>query len=87
MRNVVPRQGTETFILNEHFTCSLIEKCSSPTGDGNEFPPTLKLLPIVIEKCSSPTGDGNCKLFDDTLCYLIEKCSSPTGDGNTKKWK
>ena len=36
----------------------MIEKCSSPTGDGN--------LPFfnnegiqMIEKCSSPTGDGN----------------------------
>ena len=35
LRNVVPRQGTETcnaFIVSLD---SFIEKCSSPTGDGN----------------------------------------------------
>ena len=36
LRNVVPRQGTETF--RKVFTIVMyfvIEKCSSPTGDGN----------------------------------------------------
>ena len=39
LRNVVPRQGTET--LNSSSTVkllSIIEKCSSPTGDGNQPP-------------------------------------------------
>ena len=36
-----------------------IEKCSSPTGDGNHFIPSLSPGSASIEKCSSPTGDGN----------------------------
>ena len=60
-----------------------IEKCSSPTGDGNKNP-DLVIFITIIEKCSSPTGDGNqpyeiCALF----LMRIEKCSSPTGDGNS----
>ena len=39
LRNVVPRQGTETL----RFFCDsfriIIEKCSSPTGDGNNVEP------------------------------------------------
>ena len=35
LRNVVPRQGTETrWIFYSEFLFG-IEKCSSPTGDGN----------------------------------------------------
>ena len=60
-----------------------IEKCSSPTGDGNAEEKPID-IEAMIEKCSSPTGDGNHDLF---LCIIdrkqvIEKCSSPTGDGN-----
>ena len=59
-----------------------IEKCSSPTGDGNKIFVSM-LIVYTIEKCSSPTGDGNFCIF--IVIYsilLIEKCSSPTGDGN-----
>ena len=35
-----------------------IEKCSSPTGDGNHRYDIIE-AEIKIEKCSSPTGDGN----------------------------
>ena len=37
LRNVVPRQGTEIITI-EIIGCWIwvIEKCSSPTGDGNE---------------------------------------------------
>ena len=36
LRNVVPRQGTETLNPVASFRSPLfIEKCSSPTGDGN----------------------------------------------------
>ena len=62
-----------------------IEKCSSPTGDGN-FTADLGDKVIPIEKCSSPTGDGNwilLKFVPVTICFTIEKCSSPTGDGNS----
>ena len=59
-----------------------IEKCSSPTGDGNIFY-FIRYNAFNIEKCSSPTGDGN--MIPPFLCICgtsIEKCSSPTGDGN-----
>ena len=58
-----------------------IEKCSSPTGDGNELV-ALEYLGLAIEKCSSPTGDGNELVALEYLGLAIEKCSSPTGDGN-----
>ena len=35
LRNVVPRQGTETYIQFPTASETIIEKCSSPTGDGN----------------------------------------------------
>ena len=63
-----------------------IEKCSSPTGDGNKKRINIRQERIKIEKCSSPTGDGNwilLKFVPVTICFTIEKCSSPTGDGNS----
>ena len=41
-----------------------IEKCSSPTGDGNAEEKPID-IEAMIEKCSSPTGDGNAE-YD---CY------------------
>ena len=38
-----------------------IEKCSSPTGDGNQVKNVIEIN-VIIEKCSSPTGDGNSLL-------------------------
>ena len=37
LRNAVPRQGTETLLRESSLRSvhHLIEKCSSPTGDGN----------------------------------------------------
>ena len=58
MRNAVPRQGTETVSTFSYSACITIEKCSSPTGDGNTVLVTIGFL-AIIEKCSSPTGDGN----------------------------
>ena len=61
-----------------------IEKCSSPTGDGNtggsqadrqDFDRLRNVVP----------RQGTEILIHLTLRYLltlIEKCSSPTGDGN-----
>ena len=83
MRNVVPRQGTETVerpILTR--ILKIIEKCSSPTGDGNLIA-VMGTDVLLIEKCSSPTGDGNNRwIFYSEFLFGIEKCSSPTGDGN-----
>ena len=58
LRNVVPRQGTETLSTIATIDQSTIEKCSSPTGDGN-FLIVFNAQLFQIEKCSSPTGDGN----------------------------
>ena len=38
---------------------NLIEKCSSPIGDGNRKMHVDFNFSITIEKCSSPIGDGN----------------------------
>ena len=79
-----PDRGRKPGGSHEHYKRPLIEKCSSPTGDGNRvFDDVSPLSFVTIEKCSSPTGDGNT-LYQ---CYsdhyrIIEKCSSPTGDGN-----
>ena len=35
LRNVVPRQGTEMWLNSAVLFTKSIEKCSSPTGDGN----------------------------------------------------
>ena len=60
LRNVVPRQGTETGLqISRPFRFTSIEKCSSPTGDGNLYLKYLVMKQRKIEKCSSPTGDGN----------------------------
>ena len=85
LRNVVPRQGTETESTNDSYTSEeKIEKCSSPTGDGNASCFCLGAL-LSIEKCSSPTGDGNMPISSSKHPLIcIEKCSSPTGDGNAK---
>ena len=69
MRNVVPRQGTETLHLKLLFQPSAtIEKCSSPTGDGNCNVPHGLHSQCSIEKCSSPTGDGNV-IKNFLYCY------------------
>ena len=85
LRNVVPRQGTETCNLLRCRVLLRIEKCSSPTGDGNCTPYPLLLKDNFIEKCSSPTGDGNHFPMRIMRVTVIEKCSSPTGDGNRRK--
>ena len=44
LRNVVPRQGTEIVAMaGVPFGTKLIEKCSSPTGDGN----FLRVVPLI----------------------------------------
>ena len=59
----------------------IIEKCSSPIGDGNRYQITDGFL-LTIEKCSSPIGDGNDATYTEGNNMNIEKCSSPIGDGN-----
>ena len=84
LRNVVPRQGTEIFAGLNRQAFYPIEKCSSPTGDGNDEVDGRMVSEKRIEKCSSPTGDGNENSNVLRVREIhIEKCSSPTGDGNS----
>ena len=50
-------------------TSKIIEKCSSPIGDGNDATYT-EGNNMNIEKCSSPIGDGNGGL--DMLVILFD---------------
>ena len=60
----------------------MIEKCSSPIGDGNRVAALFTNSVLSIEKCSSPIGDGNWSSKSLNNGWIIEKCSSPIGDGN-----
>ena len=83
LRNVVPRQGTETKWKEYITDFNKIEKCSSPTGDGNNQHVLLSLsvltgLRNVVPRQGTETTSG----VSGCNAYSIEKCSSPTGDGN-----
>ncbi len=58
LRNVVPRQGTETILLYRMFHRLLLRNVVPRQGTEtlNGF---LMMFHPCIEKCSSPTGDGN----------------------------
>ena len=50
----------------------MIEKCSSPIGDGNKTCFYVSLIDNKIEKCSSPIGDGNrASEFVDTMTFEL----------------
>ena len=81
LRNVVPRQGTETEDQLPLRLPEVIEKCSSPTGDGNSrscFTMFKNSLRNVVPR----QGTETVSLVTFKSSMLIEKCSSPTGDGN-----
>ena len=86
MRNVVPRQGTETIVGNSDFILMLNQQLRNvvPRQGTETMFSVLESYISLIEKCSSPTGDGNslARLIDLQSALIIEKCSSPTGDGN-----
>ena len=83
LRNVVPRQGTEILIhLTLRYLLTLIEKCSSPTGDGNPLKPLRKLSASLLRNVVPRQGTEIVYTFCSKATYYIEKCSSPTGDGN-----
>ena len=69
LRNVVPRQGTEK--CNCFFMCRkcMIEKCSSPTGDGKIVVFAIINDLRIIEKCSSPTGDGKVEITRESRSF------------------
>ena len=60
LRNIAPREGTETCLkyLIKHLF-SYIKKYSSPRGDGNSSSELLTETLMPIKKYSSPRGDGN----------------------------
>ena len=83
LRNVVPRQGTETTWYSLHIDKLNIEKCSSPTGDGNYSAPVFLYCFIVLRNVVPRQGTETLILYYPVPYFCeIEKCSSPTGDGN-----
>ena len=82
LRNAVPRQGTETIQLFCLISEEQIEKCSSPTGDGNIFF-CLRASSILLRNAVPRQGTETFLLFSFVMYLdIIEKCSFPTGDGN-----
>ena len=70
------------FSADSLFFCVKIEKCSSPTGDGNSVPYTSLICCICSLRNVVPRqGTETCTIAIATA-PVIEKCSSPTGDGN-----
>ena len=68
------------------FFAIIIEKCSSPTGDGNSMSMwrstvAFDTLRNVVPRQGTETFR---KVFTIVMYFVIEKCSSPTGDGNPK---
>ena len=61
LRNVVPRQGTETKNNTAiNITTSSLRNVVPRQGTETIFALFILDSPCLIEKCSSPTGDGNC---------------------------
>ena len=83
LRNIAPREGTETRLLNCSSKRIQIKKYSSPRGDGNATETGYLVSGFWIKKYSSPRGDGNCgKRVARVWSLWIKKYSSPRGDGN-----
>ena len=71
LRNVVPRQGTETpsfFCQDGHcfLLRNVVPRQGTETSNGMFLSCTL-----LIEKCSSPTGDGNTPIGERTKKHLL----------------
>ena len=85
LRNVAPRQGTETF---KHFFIypaknHSIEKCSSPIGDGNSTHCCVCYIKRQLRNVAPRQGTETIYELCIINCFIdIEKCSSPIGDGN-----
>ena len=66
----------------------IIEKCSSPTGDGNYFHIITIMFSVLLRNVVPRQGTETFrKVFTIVMYFVIEKCSSPTGDGNSKARK
>ena len=68
------------------FFAIIIEKCSSPTGDGNSMSMWRSTVAFdTLRNVVPRQGTETVKQESFTKNYIcIEKCSSPTGDGNVK---
>ena len=84
MRNISPRQGTETDYNCSEEAESSIEKYKSPTGDGN-YPKSvyIGIPPFILRNISPRQGTETIfSCFPQRFQLQIEKYKSPTGDGN-----
>ena len=61
-----------------------IEKCSSPTGDGNFKADVDNAITVNKELRNVVPRQGTEMWLNSAVLFTksIEKCSSPTGDGN-----
>ena len=58
-----------------------IEKCSSPTGDGNRCDHPAAAASLLRNAVPRQGTETHFHLLY-LISKIIEKCSSPTGDGN-----
>ena len=61
-----------------------IEKCSSPTGDGNFVKVGDVFFPLSLRNVVPRQGTEIQSVCTVQIPCCIEKCSSPTGDGNSE---
>ena len=81
LRNVAPRQGTEITDV-ELYCIPLIEKCSSPIGDGKSIPHMIyQLRHLTLRNVAPRQGTESMYTWFVAFFLFIEKCSSPIGDG------
>ena len=69
LRNVVPRQGTETRFPNEGVGGWQIEKCSSPTGDGNHLIRNIQSVKVRLRNVVPRQGTETCDF--NSVCHNI----------------
>ena len=83
LRNIAPREGTETPVNTSYRRSTLIKKYSSPRGDGNIKPVRVKVIPCTALRNIAPREGTEIHIFTTNHSYLfIKKYSSPRGDGN-----
>ena len=74
LRNVVPRQGTETsHVLTSLSVLFRLRNVVPRQGTETVLATDAKQVSINIEKCSSPTGDGNsvCFIKLKVICTIL----------------
>ena len=87
LRNVVPRQGTET--MQDNFCSFLrnIEKCSSPTGDGNSVCfIKLKVICTILRNVVPRQGTETIPPFILSGVYFLLRNVVPRQGTETTIW-